>query len=143
VGALARNTNGGTTVGDTVAEGVDVSGLVLAGETELVVRTVDGDVLLMAFGELLEGSFNVLHATFLTHQLGGDIGVETRAVPVTWDGLGVEGDLDAEFFGDTVEEVTSGPEVVSHLDTEAGSDLELPLRWKNLGIDTGDLDAGV
>lgn len=143
VGALAWDTDRGTTIGDAVSERVDGAGLVLAGETEFVVRAVDGDVLLVTLGELLESSFDVLHTALLTHLLGGDVGVETGTVPVTWDWLGVEGDLDTEFFSDTVEEVTGTPEVVTHLDTLAGTDLEFPLRWKNLSVDTRDLDASV
>lgn len=143
VGAFTWNTDRGTTVGDTIGERVDGASLVLAGETEFVIGTVDGDVLLMTLRELLKSSLDELHATWLTHLLGGDVGVETRAVPVTWDWLGVEGDLDAEFFSDTVEEVTGSPEVVTHLDTLAGTDLEFPLGWKDFSVDTRDLDAGV
>lgn len=47
-GTLARNTDGGTAVGDTIRELLDAASLVTASETLLVALTVDGDVLLVA-----------------------------------------------------------------------------------------------
>jgi len=38
------DSDGGTSVGDTVGEGADVSGLVSTSETEIVVVTIDGNV---------------------------------------------------------------------------------------------------
>lgn len=40
--------------------------------------------------------------------------METSAVPVTGDGLGGEGDLDAVLFRDAVEEETRDPELVAN-----------------------------
>lgn len=140
---LAWNADGGTTVGDTIGEVVDGTSLVLAGETELVIGTINGEMLLVSLAELLKSSDDVLHTTLFSHLLGGDIGVETRTVPVTGDWLGVEGDLDTEFFGDTVEEVTGHPEMVTHLDADTWTDLEFPLGREDFGIDTRDLDTGI
>ena len=50
---------------------------------------------------------------------------------------------DTPLFTDTKQEETSHPQVVAHLDTGAGADLELPLRRHDLGIDTRDVDTGV
>lgn len=86
----------------------------LSSKTESVVLAVDGNVLLVALGELLDSGLDGLHAAGLAHLLGGDVGVETRSVPVTLDRLGVERDLDAKVLSYTVEEVTSDPEVVTH-----------------------------
>ena len=80
----------------------------------LVVLTVDGNVLNVAGLKLLHGGLNGLHTTFRTDLVGGDVGVQTGTVPVTGDGLGVEGDLGTELFGNTVEEETRHPEVVTH-----------------------------
>jgi len=33
--------------------------------------------------ELVDGLFNVLHATFLAHILGGEVGVKTSAIPIS------------------------------------------------------------
>lgn len=113
------------------------------GQTLLVALTVDGNVLQVAALELLDGGLNVLHATLLTHLLGREVGVETGTVPVTGHGLGVDRDLGAELLSDAVEEETGEPEVVTHLNTLAGADLELPLGGHDLGVGTGDLDASV
>lgn len=41
------------------------------------------------------------------------------------------------------QEESSHPEVISHIYTGTRTDLELPLRWHDLGVDTGDVDTGV
>ena len=82
-------------------EGVDGTSLVAAGKTLLVTLAVDGDVLLVAALELLDGGLNGLHATLGTHLLGGEVAVKTGTVPVTGDGLGVERHLGAEGLGNT------------------------------------------
>lgn len=114
VRTLPWNSDRSTTVGDTVREAIDAAGLVAAGQTESVVLTVHGNVLLVASLKLLDSSLDVLHAALNTHLLAGEVAVHTGTVPVTGDWLGVEGDLGAEFFGDTVEQETGHPEVVTH-----------------------------
>lgn len=86
----------------------------LSGKTKVVVITVDSDVLLVALLELGDGLVDVLHASLLTHAGSGEVGVETRTVPVTGNGLGVEGDLDTKLLSDTVEEITRDPKVITH-----------------------------
>lgn len=83
LGARTRNTNRSTTVSDTSGESVNGTGLVAASQAHSVVVTVDSNVLLVAFGELLNGLVDVVHTARRTHLLGGNVGVETRAVPVT------------------------------------------------------------
>lgn len=106
---LSWDTDGCATVSDTVCEFINAAGLVSASQTQSVVITIDSDVLLVAAFELLESSLDGLHATWLTHLLGGEVAVETSSVPVTWDWLGVERDLGTEFLSNTVEEETSEP----------------------------------
>lgn len=65
------------------------------------------------------------------------------AVPLAREGLGVERDLDAPLLADADEEEAGHPKVVTHVDSGAGADLELPLRRHHLGVDAGDGDAGV
>lgn len=69
--------------------------------------------------------------------------METSTVPVTRDGLRLHRDLGTEFLGNTVKEEPSHPELVTHLDSLAGTDLEFPLGRHNFGVGTRDLDAGV
>ncbi len=143
VSALSWNTDGCTTVGNTVAEGVDCASLVPAGETESVVLTINSNMLHVTTLELLDGGFDVLHATFLSHLLAGKVAMQTRAIPVTGNRFWVEGDLRAEFFRDTVEEEARKPEVITHLDTEARTNLELPLSRHDFGVGARNLDTSV
>lgn len=119
VATFSGNTDRATTVGDTRCEGVNATSLVAACKTHGVVLSVDGNVLLVAALELLDSSLNVLHTTGLAHLLAREVGVKTSSIPVTWDGLGVERDLGAELLGNSVEEETSEPEVVTHCDSLA------------------------
>jgi hypothetical protein len=114
LGAHTRDTNAGTTIGNTPVEFVDAASLMSASQTSIVTLTVDLDVLSMACLEFLHSSFNVFHATIIAHLSGRDVGMETSSIPVTWDGLGSEGDLGAELFSDTVEEEAGKPELITN-----------------------------
>jgi hypothetical protein len=140
---MARDTDGGTTVGDTRGEGANVAGFVPSGQPELIVLSVDGNVLHMPLGKLLDGLFDGLYATLLTHGLGRVVGVAASTVPVTGEGLGVEGDLDSPLFGDADEQEAGHPEVVTHRDTLARADLELPLGGHDFGVNTRDVDTSI
>jgi len=143
VATLSWNADGGTTVGNAIGEGVDAASLVAASQTESVVLTVDCNVLLVAALELLDRSLDVLHATWDTHLLGGEVAVKTSSVPVTRDGLGVERDLGTELLSNAGEEESGNPEVITHLNAKARTDLELPLGGHDLGVSSRDDDAGV
>ena len=140
---MTGDTDGSTAVGDTRGEGANVAGLVAAGETHVVVLTVNGDVFGMALGHLSDRVLDELHASGLAHRLGGVVGVAASTVPVALERLGVEGDLDAPLLSDTDEEVAGHPEVVAHGNAFARADLELPLRRHNLGIDARNVDARI
>lgn len=84
------------------------------GETLLVALTVDGNVFDVAGLELLHGGLDDLHAAVGTGGGSRDVGVETSSVPVTLDGLGLEGDADTELLSNTVEDEAGHPEVVAH-----------------------------
>mmetsp|Transcript_36331 Transcript_36331/g.102641 ORF Transcript_36331/g.102641 Transcript_36331/m.102641 type:complete len:314 (-) Transcript_36331:77-1018(-) len=73
----------------------------------------------------------------------GVVGVATGSVPVTRHRLGVEGHGDVVHLSDAVEDVAAHPEVISHLDSNARTDLVLPLGRHDLGVHAADLDAGV
>ena len=140
---MTRDTNGGTTVGNTRAEVANVASLVTTGETKVVVFSVDGNVLVVPLAQFLDGSLDGLHASGFTHRLGAVVGVAASAIPVTLEGLGVERDLDAPLLGNTDEEVASHPEVVTHGNALARTNLELPLRGHDLGVDAANVDASV
>jgi len=120
-----------------------VTGLMTTSKTEVVVITVYGDVLHVTMRELLDSSLDSLDTTFVSHLFSGEVGVASSTVPVTLEGLGVEGDLDTPLFADSEEEETSHGEVVTHVDTFARSNLEFPLRGHDFGVDTRDIDSGI
>ena len=140
---MTGDTNGSTTVGDSGTERSDVTGLVAASETHVVVISVDGNVFIVLLGELFDSSLDGLNTTLGTHGSGTVVGVAPSTVPVTGQGLGVERDLDTPLLGKTDEEVAGHPEMVTHLNTQARANLELPLGRHDLGIDTADLDTSV
>ena len=113
---LSRNSDAGTTVGDTPAKLINVSSLMSAGQTLAVTLSVDFNMFDVALLELLHSRLNVLHPAFLTHRLSRYVGVETGAVPVTGDRFRVEGDDDTEFFGDAVQQETGHPQLVANYD---------------------------
>jgi hypothetical protein len=121
-----------------------VASLVLASETELVVLAVDGNMVHVLLGKLLNGIFYGLDTAFLTHGLGGVVRVASSTVPVALlEWLGVERYLDTPFFGYTNKEEAGHPKMITHRDTLAGAHLELPLRGHDLGINTRDINPGV
>lgn len=140
---VTGDTNRSTTVGNTRAESVDVTGFMASGEPHVIVLSVDSDVLVVLLGELFDSGLDVLHTALLTHFKGTEVCVTSSTVPVASQRLGVEGDLDAPLLGKANEEVAGHPEVITHLNTLTRSDLELPLRRHDLGVDTADLDTGV
>lgn len=84
------------------------------GHAGLVALTVDLHVLDVTLAESLHGLLNGLHATLLTHGLGGDVAVKTGTVPLAGNGLRVEGNTGTELFGDTVKKETGHPELVTN-----------------------------
>lgn len=114
VTTFSWDTDGATTVGNTRSECVDATSLMSAGKTLNVALSVNSNVLLVATLKLLDSGLDVLHTTWLAHLLAGEVAVKTSSVPVTWDWLGVEGNLSTKLLGNAVEKETSQPKVVTH-----------------------------
>ena len=142
-GNVTGDTNGSPTVGNARAESSDVTGLVATSKAHVVVISVHSNVFVVLLGELLDGGLDDLHAALDTHSGGTEVGMTPSTVPVTSQRLGVEGDLDGPLLGKADEEVTSHPEVVTHLDALTRANLELPLGRHDLGVDTADFDTRV
>lgn len=140
---MSRNTNRSTTVGNTRAEVSNMASLMTTGETQLIVLSVDSNVLVVLLGELLNGSINGLHASRLTHRLGGVVGVASSTVPVSLKRLGVERDLDSPLFCNANKQITGHPQVISHGDTLTWTNLELPLCRHDFSVDTADVHTRV
>ena len=137
------DSDGGASISNAGGEGLHGGSLVSTGQSLFVVLTVQLDVFLVSLGELFNGLLDLLHTTWVSHGKGGDVGMTTSTIPVTLQWLWMEGDLDTELFGDSFQQVSGHPQLVSHLDALARTDLELPLGRHDLGVDTGDGDARV
>lgn len=89
---MTGNSDRCTSVGDTSRKGRNVTGLVLAGQSQVVVFTVNGNVLHVSLAHLLDSVLDGLHTLArCSSELGGEVGVQTGTVPVTGgQGLGVE-----------------------------------------------------
>jgi len=64
-------------------------------------------------------------------------------IPITFKRLGMEGNLDTEFLGNSLKEIAGHPEMVSHFNADAGANLEFPLRGHDFGVDTADVYTSV
>jgi hypothetical protein len=130
---------GASTIACAIREDFFVGGLVMASKS-LIVVSVQADVKLVLGSHSLEESLNVVHASDLSHGLGGEVGVAASSVPVLEE-LRLKGDGDAKVFSDSAEEVSGYPDLITDLNTKARTNLELPLAWHNLTVSSGDLDA--
>ena len=142
VGGAGWDAEGGSSVSDSEGEFSDVGSFMLTGHSLLVIITVEGDVEVVFVSELLHHVVDVVHALgALSHGLGGEVGVAAGAVPV-WEELGGEGDAGVVVLSDAGKNVPGHHEVVTHLKSEAWSNLVLPLTWHNLSVGTRNVDAG-
>lgn len=120
-----------------------MSGFVTTCQAEVVVLSVDSDVLVVLLAQFLDGGVDGLDASGFAHGFRAVVGVAASTVPVALERLGMEGNLDTPLFGDADKEVASHPEVVTHGNTFTGADLEFPLRGHDLSVDSADVDASV
>lgn len=141
------NTDGGGTGGNPIGELVDGSGLVESSQTTLVVLSsmwiVVGNVLWVDKGKLVDGRHDLVNSSWVSHLFSGEVGVASGSIPVSLDWFTVEGGDDSKLLSDTLKQVTGDPQLISHLNSLAWSNLELPLSWHDLGVGSRDLDTGV
>lgn len=84
-----------------------------AGQTLVVIITVQSDVSLMLGSKLLHHIVNVSHTTgALTHSLGRVVGMAARAIPVLEELRG-EGDGHVKVFGNALKDVAAHVELVT------------------------------
>lgn len=77
---------------------------------------------------------SLLKPAILSHLLCAEVGMAASSIPVPWDRLGVKGHHNTKIFTDSVKDEASNPQVVSHVDTFARPNLELPLKHNKEGI---------
>jgi hypothetical protein len=109
----------------------------------LIILSVNSNMLFVTLLKLLNGLVYGLNAARCTHLLGGIVAVATSTIPVALKRLRMEGDLDIPLLCDADKEVAGYPELVSHGNTVARSDLELPLRRHDFCVDTADPDTSI
>jgi len=115
---------------------------VVAGEAFLVVSAVEEHALFVAVAEVLELLLDLLAVGVVARGLAGEVGVEAGAVPVALDGLGADVDFDVEVLGAALHDLAHEPELVSHVDADAGPDLDFVLAAHHFAVGAGDVEAG-
>ncbi len=138
-----RHADGGSAVGHAVVEFVDGLGLVETGQTEVIVRTVHSNVLVVVLSESRHQGLEVFLSTNFAHVLSGEVGVHAGTVPVTEYRLAVEIHVYFVFFAEANENVAGHPHFVSGALGAFAEDLEFPLALGDLGIDAFVVDPGV
>lgn len=140
VGLRSRggNAEGGSAIGDTVGELLAAGRLVDAGQTLLVVVTVDSDMGGVLNAELSHHVVDVLHAlSTVSHGLGGVIAVAARSVPVVEE-LGCKRNIDVVVLSNSLDQVAGDPQVVTDIDTLAWADLVFELTGHHFDVGARD-----
>ena len=115
----------------------------MSSESQFVVSSIAGEVLLVIDSELSHHLVDVLHALGTgPHGLGGVVGVAARSIPV-WEELWSERNIDIVVLCNTGKDVSGHVELVSDVDTEAWTNLVLPLSWHDLSVGSRDLDTSI
>ncbi len=115
----------------------------LAGQTLVVVRAVDIDVVHQVLFELSHQCFEIGLAADFAHELGREVAMHARTVPVgVAERLAVILDVDAVFFGQALQEVARHPDLVGGLLGALAENLEFPLALGHFGVDAFVVDAG-
>ena len=140
-----RDADGRATVSNPVTELVDGLRFMEAGEAQVVVRAVHGDVLVFVFIERCHEGFEVFFSTDFTEVFGGEVAMHSGSVPVDVfaEGFAVEVDVDAVFFTEADEEVACDPDLVCAGSGTFPEDLEFPLAFRHFGVDSFVVDACV
>ncbi len=136
-----RDTDGCAAVSNTVGELVDGLSLVKAGEAEVVVWAVCSDVLGNVFLELSHELLEVWLAANSAQMLRGEVAVHAGTVPVAFDWLAMELNVDAVFLTNAHQDVASDPDLVRCSLCAFAEDLEFPLTFCHFSVDAFVVDA--
>ena len=132
-------------VGHAVAELVDRLGLVQPRQTQVVVRSVHGDVLVLVLVERRHEGLEVRLSTRLAHVGRREIGMHARTVPihVLAEGLAMPVDFNAVLFAEAHQNVAGNPDLVGGGFGTLAKDLKFPLSLGDFGIDALVVDARI
>ena len=123
---------------------MDRLSFVQTGKTQMVVWSVDSDVLGLVFIKGGHKSFEIRLSASLAEVLGGEVSVHAGTVPVGLaQRLAMEVDVHAVFFAETAEEVAGHPHFIGSAFGPFTEDLEFPLAFGHFGIDPLMVDAGI
>jgi len=139
--SLGGDSSSGTSVANTIAELINRSSFMSASQSQIVIRTINGNVGEMMLGEELHRFEDSVITSFLSGGFEREVGVATRTVPITLNRLGFKGDINIVFFTDSGQKISGNPELIATLETFDGSNLEFPLTGEDFSIETRDLDA--
>ena len=116
-----------------------------AGQAQVIVRSVNGDVLVLVFIKGRHELLEVLFAADFTHVLRREVRMHARAVPVhiLAERFAVEVDVHTVFFAKAQQEVAGHPDLVSGGLGTFAEDLEFPLALRHFRVDAFVVDAGV
>jgi len=139
--SLSGDSSRSTSVTNTIAELVNRSSFMSTSQSQIVIRSVDGDMGKMSLGEEFHGFKDSVITTFVSGGFEREVGVATRTVPITLNRLGFESNINIVFFTDSGQKISCNPELIATLETFNGSNLEFPLTGEDFSIKTRDLDA--
>ncbi|KAF1760484.1 hypothetical protein GCK72_008733 [Caenorhabditis remanei] len=149
VSDLTWDPNRASPIGDSPRELVSLAGLVTPCQSTQVVLSTVWIVHLHCLQMRLLQPFHRFEDCGETirfaHFRRGEVCVTSGAIPIThcdfW--LGIERDTNSEHLSDTVENVSGDPELISHIDSFAGSNLVFPLSWSYFRVCTEDVNTGM
>lgn len=141
--SVSGNTDGGTTVSDTILESRNVCSLMSTCESALIALALNSDVFLVFLAEFLARLDDFGKPACIAHGLSGVIGVAASSVPVPRGWFGIECDIAAHQLTHTEHEVPRHPHVITTLDSKARTNLVFPLTRHHLGVDACNLDTCV
>jgi hypothetical protein len=128
----------------SVAEHVYGLSFMQPGETHVIVRTINSDVISLG---LFKGGHQFLEVVLAAHFAqvgGGEIGVHAGAIPVgVSERFAMILYVDAIFFRQALQDVAGDPHFVSGFLGAFTEDLELPLAFGNFGVDALMIDARI
>jgi hypothetical protein len=100
----------------------------------MVVFSIKRDVQLVLCGKFFNGGFNGSISSFVSHSFGRKVGVASSSIPVSLERLGLEADSNSKVFGNSSEEISADPKMVTDINAKARTDLEFPLTRHHLSI---------
>ena len=138
-----RHADRRTAIGDAIAELMDGLGLVLAGQAQMVVRSVYGNMLIAGGFERSHDLFEIILAADFAHIVRREVGMHAGTIPIgITERLAMVFDVDTVLFAQTLQEIARHPDFVRGLLGALAENLEFPLSLGHFGIDAFVVQTG-